>query len=270
LRVCAIEEIAWFTVRTIRFGGSHLVSQWSRRGGRCLPAVTCANRASDDPCRLPHGGHAARAIMHLREGRQDDSPRARVKRSTVLQPSGVSSIEQGPSPRNALSSARLWTSFALRLCHRDTSDRRLFTPSELLRAVRSQSPVHAFRCHRRRASLRLGEAYRLLQPFIDARAHPTSVRPSHASEAFAPLLAGTNRCRLRWYPRGVAAMGTCEPPNAPEVFRLPRSTCVDEAFGGPMYPSKGMVARFVDESRVPSSSVHRAPGSPNRFVVRSG
>jgi len=33
---------------------------------------------------------------------------------------------------------------------------------------------------------------------VDARAHPTSCRSSHASEAFAPLLAGTNRCQLRW------------------------------------------------------------------------
>jgi hypothetical protein len=32
----------------------------------------------------------------------------------------------------------------------------------------------------------------------DTRAHPSSDRSSHASGAFAPLLAGTNRCRLRW------------------------------------------------------------------------
>lgn len=31
----------------------------------------------------------------------------------------------------------------------------------------------------------------------DARAHPTSLRSSHASGAVAPLRAGTNRCRLR-------------------------------------------------------------------------
>jgi hypothetical protein len=48
LRACAIEEIACFTFRTIRFGGSHMSCR-SRRGGRCLPAVTCANRTSDTP-----------------------------------------------------------------------------------------------------------------------------------------------------------------------------------------------------------------------------
>jgi hypothetical protein len=48
LRACAVEEIACLTFRAIRFGGSHVLF-WSRRGGRCLPAVTRANRPSDTP-----------------------------------------------------------------------------------------------------------------------------------------------------------------------------------------------------------------------------
>jgi len=40
-----------------------------------------------------------------------------------------------------------------------------------------------------------GDACRLLQPIYDARAHPASVRSSHASGALAPLHADT-----RWVP----------------------------------------------------------------------
>jgi len=41
--------------------GRTLSPNWSRPGGRCLPLVTRANRASDNPCRLPHGARTARA-----------------------------------------------------------------------------------------------------------------------------------------------------------------------------------------------------------------
>jgi len=77
LRTCAIEEIACFTFRTIRFGGSHVLlsesSRWalSSRRDACEPDLW-------HPCRLPHGGHAARAGMSLREGRRDHPPRTRV------------------------------------------------------------------------------------------------------------------------------------------------------------------------------------------------
>jgi hypothetical protein len=75
--------------------------------------------------------------------------------------------------------------------------------------------------------------------FCDARAHPTSLRSSHASGAFAPLLAGTNRCRLRWPPRCVAAPGACEPRPARDGLRTPRSTRVDGAGHGPKRSSEG-------------------------------
>ena len=59
-------------------------------------------------------------------------------------------------------------------------------------------PVLTPVCHRDRVSLDLGVVRRLLQP-MSTRGHTlSSCRPSHASEAFAPLLAGTNRCQLRW------------------------------------------------------------------------
>jgi len=71
-------------------------------------------------------------------------------------------------------------------------------PSVLAGLSRARSPSTRPAASGRHASLNLGVACRLLQPENDARAHPTSVRSSHASGAFAPLLAGTNRCRLRW------------------------------------------------------------------------
>lgn len=94
-------------------------------------------------------------------------------------------------------------------------------------------------------------------------------RSSHASGALAPLHAGINGCRLRWYPPCVAARGTCEPQSARQGLRSQRSTCVDESDRGPKHPSKG---KSRDRGRFACAllMVHRAPGSPNRVVVRSG
>jgi len=127
-----------------------------------------------------------------------------------------------------------------------------FHPRRPFRTFGGQAPVHAPRCQR---EARFYEPRRCLltsATVIDARAHPTSVRPSHASGAFAPLLAGTNRCRLRWFPRCVAAPGTCEPQSVRAGFRTSRSTCVDGTNCGPRRPSKGRRA-VLDDSRVPSS-----------------
>jgi len=134
----------------------------------------------------------------------------------------VSSIEQGPSPRNALSSARLRTWSAWRLGRRPADHRRLFTLADPFGPSRARLPSTRPVASGRRASLSLGVACRLLQPFIDARAHPTSVRPSHASGAFAPLLAGTNRCRLRWL-RGAL------PHREPASHRLLTPACARRA-----------------------------------------
>lgn len=65
---------------------------------------------------------------------------------------------------------------------------------------------------------------------MSTRGHTrSSCLSSHASEAFAPLLAGTNRCQLRWPFRRVAARGTGEPRTARPGFRTVRSTRVDVA-----------------------------------------
>jgi len=122
------------------------------------------------------------------------------------------SIRQGPLPRNALSSVRLRPSPTPRFGHRDIRLSTPFHPRGTFRIRDGQFPVHATPLPPGVALLvGLGAACRLLQPVCDARAHPASVSSSHASGAFAPLLAGTNRCRLRRSPRCVAAPGTSEP-----------------------------------------------------------
>jgi len=150
-----------------------------------------------------------------------------------------------------------------------------FRPRRPFRVFESQAPVHAPRCQR---EARFSEPRRCLPTsatFFDARAHPSSVRPSHASGAFAPLLAGTNRCRLRWPPRCVAEPGTCEPRSACAGFRASHSTCVDESDHGPRHPSKGGRAVLTSRACPPRStsstrvtgSIRREVWSPSRLVV---
>jgi len=128
------------------------------------------------------------------------------------------------------------------------------------RALVGQAPVRAFRCHRVRASLSLGAACRLLQPGYDARAHPTSLRPSHASGAFAPLRAGTNRCRLRWpfdaLPRrGPASHDLHEAGRGPERSseddaRFANEFCACPPRGAPGTRVAGAIVHRVWRSRV--------------------
>jgi len=94
---------------------------------------------------------------------------------------------------------------------------------------------------------------------IDTRAHPTSVRPSHASEAFASLLAGTKQCRLRWYHRAL-------PHGEPASHCLHARAFASRA---PLSWTSQTVGRstrakasraIVDDSRVPSSWCIEHPG----------
>jgi len=138
----------------------------------------------------------------------------------------VPSIDRGPLPRNTLSGVRLRTSRAPRLSHRVARSRRLCTPaSPFGNLARAGPPSTWSRCQR---GSRFSRPRSSLADFCnryDARAHPSSCQSSHASGAFAPLLAGTNRCRLRWPLRCVATPGACEPRLAhagfhSDAFRL--------------------------------------------------
>ena len=148
--------------------------------------------------------------------------------------SEMPSIEQGPSPRNALSSARLRTSPGSRLGRRDLwLSRRLVHPPEPLRDSRSRAPVHAPRCQRVTRFSGPGVACRFLQPDTTRGHTLTSRRPSHASEAFAPLLAGTNRCRLRWPARTLPYGGPASRDLYTTTLRSPCSACADGTGCGP-------------------------------------
>jgi hypothetical protein len=166
---------------------------------------------------------------------------------------GMPSIWQGPSPRNVLSDARLGTSLDSRLGHRDSRSRRLVHPRGALAGLpEARSPSTRPVANGRHASLDPGVACRLLQPDTTRGHTLTSVRPSHASGAFAPLLAGTNRCRLRW---PVDAL----PPRWPASRDPYTATCVRRVplawtgrIAGRDARAKA-IARSWTNSRVPSS-----------------
>jgi hypothetical protein len=99
-------------------------------------------------------------------------------------------------PRGALSSARLRPGPAARCGHRATGLRRPLARPDTLRIRSSSTPVHATVA----SGVRLSGS-RCRSPTsatFATRGHTRrAIRSSHASGAFAPLLAGTNRCRLR-------------------------------------------------------------------------
>jgi len=255
LRACVTEEFACFTAVRFASAGRTFSScpplrALSSRHGACGPSLW-------HPCRLSHVCDGARATSN-RGSRRDRRYPVRVNGAGRKRRSGVPSIGRGPSPCNALSSIRLRPGPGTRFGHRGTVRRRL-SPARTLSDPRGPgSRARAPAANGKRASWSLGVARRLLQPHYDARAHPTSVRSSHASGAFAPLLAGTNGCRLRWPPRCVAAPRACEPRSARDGFRTPRSTRVDgtESRAGAL--ERRRAARVG--TRVPSSWRSGHPG----------
>jgi len=139
-----------------------------------------------------------------------------------------------------------------------------------IRSILVRPLLHAPVCHRDRVSLNLSVVRRLLQP-MSTRGHTrTSCRSSHASEAFAPLLAGTNRCQLRWPFRRVAAWGAGEPRAARPGFRTVRSTCVDGAVCAGRSVREKVKTRALDEVARALLVTLRAPGSPVRLTPWSG
>jgi len=238
--------------RSGRLASAGLVaSRRTRRGGRCLPVAAHADRASDTPvASLTSATPLARTWASVRAAKIARD-RTRVN-GAMLQRSGVPSIAQGPSPRDALSSARLRTSSTSWLGRRDLVSRRLLTPADPReRTAGSQAPVHAPRCQR---EARLSGPRRSLPTsatIFDARAHQTSVRPSHASgarESRAPLLAGTNGCRLRRPSGALPRRWPASHDSAREGFRQSRSTRVEE----------GIAGRSVRARRARASSTNRA------------
>jgi len=206
-----------------------------RHGGRCLPATTRANRTPDTPSLPRLRLVCSRRLIVPRSPRPP--PSARVNDAHGRSDPGClpSNKDRRPATPFRASGSGLHArrDLAAATCAVDT-----FSSPQRLAELESQVPATHPVASGRRASLDLGVACRLLQPFIDARAHPTSLRHSHASGAFAALLASTNRCWLRWPPRCVTAPGASEPRSVHTDFRSVCPTCVDETNHGPRCPSK--------------------------------
>jgi hypothetical protein len=158
-----------------------------------------------------------------------------------------------------------------RLGHRCSGRRHLFTGRRTLSDPPvGRAPVHAPRCQREsRFSEPRCRSSTSATLSCDARAHPTSRRSSHASGAFAPLLAGTNRCRLRRPPRCVAAPGACEPRSAHDGLRRRVPLAWTGQIAGRGARVKASRALLDDVARALLVTL-RAPGSPVRFASRFG
>jgi len=102
---------------------------------------------------------------------------------------------------------------------------------------------------------------------MSTRGHTlSSCRSSLASEAFAPLLAGTNRCQLRWPLRRVAAVVSrraahCTPRLSHGAFHLRgRGSCTGRGAREKTEP------RALDDVARVLLVTPRAPGSPIRLI----
>jgi hypothetical protein len=243
----------------IRFGGPHVSPSRVTAVGLLFPSrcVRAGPLTSLSP--LPRVSPRSRGVR-TRESRRDRLQLTRVNGASRADDPGCLPSGKDPSPRDALSSARLRTSPGSRFGHRMPGSRRLFTPGCSCEHPGAGLPSTCPVANGSHASSSLGAACRLLQPEYDARAHPSSCRPSHASGAFAPLLAGTNRCRLRWPPRCVAAPRACEPRPVHTDLRAACSACADETNRGPKRSSKGDFARSWTMSRMPFSWRFGHPG----------
>jgi hypothetical protein len=98
------------------------------------------------------------------------SPSRSRERCVLEERPEVSSIDREPSPRDALSSARLRPCAGAAVWPPRCRTSTTFGSSGSPRIRSSSTPVHAIRCQRSRASLGLGVARRFLQP-ITTRGH---------------------------------------------------------------------------------------------------
>jgi hypothetical protein len=264
-----------------RFPGDRLPSRQSDSLRRAAPGSICITSAGvvfPSRCVRPSLWHPCRVSQEKqprsRESRRPEScrghrPHARVKGVTcgvmardVFRPTRTVAPRrplERPAPDFALTAA--WPP------HRAQS--APFHPRGPLRASAGQAPVHASRCRRECASLGLGDARRLLQPDIDARARPRASRSSHASGAFgAPLLADKSPCRLRRPSPRVAAWRGLRATTSSTCVSTARSTCVGHAGRGPTRRSKGWhLPRTASGALL---AALRAPGSPARRGGRVG
>jgi len=159
----------WRVARALPGRGSS--SRWalSSRRDACIPSLW-------HPCRLSRGAAIVRTFTETSR-EQPRSPLCLLAwTSRPRKRSGAPSIERKPLPRDVLSNARLGSLPAPRLGHRDAGRRRFWihrTRTTFRRFLGSSSDSRPHvRLPAGRASLNLGAVRRLLQPIVDARAHP--------------------------------------------------------------------------------------------------
>jgi hypothetical protein len=181
-------RIACHHVRAIRFGGPHVFALWLRRGGRCLPLATRVGRASGTPVAafgrsmplararsVVEAAEAERQTPRVMRGRVDGTARGAFHRSRALAP-------RRPFGRPARASFRGCGLAAARTGGRCPSPARA-APRRTTHA-RAGPPSTRPVASGSHASLGPGPRLPTSATSHDARAHPTSVRSSHASGAF--------------------------------------------------------------------------------------
>jgi hypothetical protein len=166
-------------------------------------------------------------------------------------------------PRNALSSVRLGPVPAWRLSRREArSWSPLARSGSLSRTIARLAPVHADRCHRFRASLSFGDSRRLLQPFTTRGHTRRAFDPRTRVGLLTPLLAGTNRCRLRRLDDALPRRQPASHDRRATARRTSRSTRVEMTNRGSECSSEGQRASMT--IRACRLVALRAPGSPSK------
>jgi hypothetical protein len=267
-RACAIGEIACFTA--VRFASvGRTFSLEGHRGGLVVPVAMRACRTSDIPVASP-SCVTPLARSATRESRRDRLQLTRVNGASRADDPGCLPSCKDPSPRDALSSARLRTSPGSRFGHRMPGSRRLFTPGCPCEHPRAGLPSTCPVANGNHASSSLGAACRLLQPEYDARAHPIELSTlarewsfRSATRRHQPMpvaLASAMRCRTE----GLRAT-TCTHRLACDAFRLRgRDKSWAEAL------EQRRFCALLDDVAHALLVAPRAPGSPARSVAEVG
>jgi hypothetical protein len=257
-------------VSAIRFGGPHVLLFGFATVGLLFPSWCVRTGPLMPLSPLPRVTSRSRGVR-TRRSRRDRLQPVRVNEAGRGNDPGHLPSDEDLCPATPSRAPGSGLSRCERLGHRCSGRRHLFTGRRTLSDPPvGRAPVHAPRCQREsRFSEPRCRSSTSATLSCDARAHPTSRRSSHASGAFAPLLAGTNRCRLRRPPRCVAAPGACEPRSARDGLRRRVPLAWTGQIAGRGARVKASRALLDDVARALLVTL-RAPGSPVRFTSRFG
>jgi hypothetical protein len=272
----AIGDLVCFTAERVASVGSHVAPLRDFTGSGVVFPSRCVRTGPLAPLSPPTRSPWSSRSLRSRAGRRDRHEPARVNDANRKR-SGVPSIDRGPSPRSALSDARLRTSRARGLAAAPARSRRLCTPArpfgipqELGRRPRVPLPPGITLLSASVVARRLLQPLRhtgtLLEPSILAREwnfRPTARRHQPMPVASAsPVHCHTGGLRATIRSRRFSLR------RAPQLWAL-IGPAVDEANRGPRRSSKDG-ARSCDEIACALLVTPRAPGSPTRFAARSG